>query len=484
MRPQHRRGRGVIAAAMTLAAVVGLGAQPAAAESTGASKARYRLTGYGTDHGVGLSQRGAAGRARAGQTYDQILLHYFDSRTTSIDTVAEGTTLRALVVKARAAASNATALVEGGRDQGSATASTSSASAGPSTPRAWTAAPSRRPGGSCSSVAGRTGAWHLEVQDATGKIRARFTDADARITVTPLPQGAGPAVTRVLAALLQRRTTPTPGPSASAVSMAASGSSTTCPSSRSRDRWCPTRWGRPIPSEALKAQAVAIAQLLPRRARQGEHQQVPGLRCRGVPREPLLQGRACGGPATSRGGRRHRLPGPPVRRWRTARSASSAPSITPSGGGATEASMNVFTTEKGTPGHARAVPHGRARTSTRTATPTTSGRRCTAWQTRALTLEQLSTDPRQGPAHQRGQAPRLARRHGGHRSGSGAPPRSSRMPATERLRPRTGVPRAGSRGSPSRVSGTARRSRSEWRAGCSSRCSTSTAAPATRWARR
>ncbi len=40
---------------------------------------KYRFTGYGTDHGVGLSQRGAAGRAKAGQTYDQILLHYFSN---------------------------------------------------------------------------------------------------------------------------------------------------------------------------------------------------------------------------------------------------------------------------------------------------------------------------------------------------------------------------------------------------------------------
>ena len=43
-----------------------------------------------------------------------------------------------------------------------------------------------------------TGAWHLEVQDATGKVRERYTDTDARITVRPVQDGEGPAVTRVL----------------------------------------------------------------------------------------------------------------------------------------------------------------------------------------------------------------------------------------------------------------------------------------------
>ena len=64
---------------------------------------KYRFTGYGTDHGVGLSQRGAAGRAKAGQTYDQILQHYFDNVRLG-HRVPEDTTIRALVVKGYRAA--------------------------------------------------------------------------------------------------------------------------------------------------------------------------------------------------------------------------------------------------------------------------------------------------------------------------------------------------------------------------------------------
>ncbi len=37
--------------------------------------------GFGTDHGVGLSQYGARGRANAGQTYDEILAHYYSGTT-------------------------------------------------------------------------------------------------------------------------------------------------------------------------------------------------------------------------------------------------------------------------------------------------------------------------------------------------------------------------------------------------------------------
>ncbi len=39
------------------------------------------INGRGTDHGVGMSQYGALGRAKAGQTYDQILAHYYSDTT-------------------------------------------------------------------------------------------------------------------------------------------------------------------------------------------------------------------------------------------------------------------------------------------------------------------------------------------------------------------------------------------------------------------
>lgn len=39
------------------------------------------FSGHGTDHGVGMSQYGALGRARAGQSYDEILAHYYTDTT-------------------------------------------------------------------------------------------------------------------------------------------------------------------------------------------------------------------------------------------------------------------------------------------------------------------------------------------------------------------------------------------------------------------
>ena len=46
---------------------------------------RFRLTGAGWGHGVGLCQIGAAAMAAAGAAHEEILAHYF-----------RGTTLRAL----------------------------------------------------------------------------------------------------------------------------------------------------------------------------------------------------------------------------------------------------------------------------------------------------------------------------------------------------------------------------------------------------
>lgn len=41
----------------------------------------FRFTGRGSDHGVGLSQWGAYGRAAAGQSYEEILAHYYPGTT-------------------------------------------------------------------------------------------------------------------------------------------------------------------------------------------------------------------------------------------------------------------------------------------------------------------------------------------------------------------------------------------------------------------
>src|SRR5690348_17662253 len=195
MRRQHRSGRGLLAAAMTLAALVALGSQPVAADDPG-SQAAYRFTGHGTDHGVGFSQRGAAGRARAGQTYDQILLDYFDSKTTYLGSVRDDTVLRALVIKTRKPSSKQTPLVQGGKISDDGTILERSR---------WTFDTPGVDGRTFPSTwrlvligSGRTGAWHLEVQDSSGETKASYSDSDARVTVRPVKDNVGPPVLRLL----------------------------------------------------------------------------------------------------------------------------------------------------------------------------------------------------------------------------------------------------------------------------------------------
>jgi stage II sporulation protein D len=149
---------------------------------------KYRFTGYGTDHGVGLSQRGAAGRAKAGQTYDQILQHYF--YRVKLDTVPKDTTIRALVIKSYQAGTGKTTLVQGGNicvkrsDAGACLVREKSR---------WTfdtpgVGDQTFPYSSRLVLIGRgaSGAWDLEVHDAHGGVTLRVTDTDARLTVRPI----------------------------------------------------------------------------------------------------------------------------------------------------------------------------------------------------------------------------------------------------------------------------------------------------------
>lgn len=196
MRGLRRAGRGTYAVPVLVVAMVALGATPAAAADPGGSQPEYRFTGHGTDHGVGFSQRGAAGRANAGQTYDQILLHYFDSPTTYLGRVNPETTIRALVVKARTPSSKRTALVSGGKisDDGTIlersrwTFDTPGVD-GRTFPYSWRLV---------LVGPGRTGSWQLEVRDSSDRTRASYIDTDAQLTVTPVQEGEGPAVTRLL----------------------------------------------------------------------------------------------------------------------------------------------------------------------------------------------------------------------------------------------------------------------------------------------
>lgn len=152
----------------------------------------YRFTGYGTDHGVGLSQRGAAGRAEAGQAYDQILQHYFRNVRLRTDppAVPEDTTIRAMVIKDFAAGTGETALVSGGnlcvdRDQDGACSDRQTSRWTFDTPGVG----DRTFPYSYKLVLigrGTRGAWDLEVHDSIGATKLRVTDADARVTVRPI----------------------------------------------------------------------------------------------------------------------------------------------------------------------------------------------------------------------------------------------------------------------------------------------------------
>ncbi len=174
--------------------------RPAAGEDP-APEPAYRFVGYGTDHGVGLSQRGASGRAKLGQDHVQILRHYFTG--TRVGTVPTGTTMRALIVKSFTAKSGSNVLLRGGVIKSGSTKIEQSR---------WTF---DTPGVDGRSFRwsdrlvlvgnGKTGAWKLQVQDKDGVPlkdesggTLQFTDSDAKLTVTPIRTGEGPAVIQVL----------------------------------------------------------------------------------------------------------------------------------------------------------------------------------------------------------------------------------------------------------------------------------------------
>lgn len=149
---------------------------------------RYRFTGHGTDHGVGLSQRGAAGRAADGQDYVQILRHYFYK--TVIGQVASNTTIRALVVKSYNPRSTQTPLVKGStvREDGDGHGmrwALSDVTDPELRDRSFSAGSSLVLKGK-----GTSGSWHLQVQDSTGKVIADFQDSNARVVVTPVAPGS------------------------------------------------------------------------------------------------------------------------------------------------------------------------------------------------------------------------------------------------------------------------------------------------------
>ena len=180
---------------LALVMVASLGASALAAEPT--PEPTYRFKGYGTDHGVGLSQRGAAGRAKAGEDYVTILEHYFYN--VDMGTVSRDTTIRALVVKGHKATDAQTPLVQGGKKSYKRGAKTITERSrwtfdtpgvgGRDFPFSWRLV---------LIGSGAKGAWHLEVQDSHGNTRLRVTDSDARVTVSPVAKDADPGRTRLL----------------------------------------------------------------------------------------------------------------------------------------------------------------------------------------------------------------------------------------------------------------------------------------------
>jgi SpoIID/LytB domain protein len=198
-------GASAVAAGPAAVDPAGVGAAPTTGSPSSATRAaapaatpaptpepKYRFVGYGTDHGVGLSQRGAAGRAKAGQDYVTILHHYFYK--VELDTVPRGTTIRALVVKGYKAGSTQTPLIQGGKGgpgntQLSRWTFDTPGVDGRVFPYSWRLV---------LIGTGAKGAWHLEVQDAHGVTKLKVTDDDARVTVSPVSPDTDPGRIRVL----------------------------------------------------------------------------------------------------------------------------------------------------------------------------------------------------------------------------------------------------------------------------------------------
>lgn len=379
-------------APLALVVLVALGAQPAVADGSGGSEVRYRFTGHGTDHGVGFSQRGAAGRARAGQAYDQILLHYFDSKSTYMGKVSEDTTLRALVVKTRRPSSQQTPLVQGGRITDDGTILERSR---------WTFDTPGVDGRSFPSNwrlvligSGSSGAWHLEVQDTRGDTKASYTDKDARVTVTPVLDYTGPAVLRLLIRPSSRYDTFV---GALRIGRVEGGIRVVnqVPIESFVRSVVPNEMGRSNAPEALKAQAVATRSYFLAGRNKGD------TRFLGYDVNAYREQHSYRGEKSEDRVVTEAVDVTAFQVLRYVDGDGSRPIIRAFyhavGGGATEASMNVFTTAKGKPG--TRVPYLMGGPDVdEDGEPYDVRSPMYQWQTRALTLHQLSRilarDPR------------------------------------------------------------------------------------------
>jgi stage II sporulation protein D len=121
--------------------------------------------GRGTDHGVGLSQWGAYGRATAGQGHEEILTHYY--RDTSLAPLSTDPRIRVLVANAITPTADRPAKTYGWYGEWSI-----SGRAGPF------------PAGAYVTMVPSGSSWRAVVRDGAGNVLAELTDA-ADITLTP-----------------------------------------------------------------------------------------------------------------------------------------------------------------------------------------------------------------------------------------------------------------------------------------------------------
>ena len=121
--------------------------------------------GRGTDHGVGLSQWGAHGRAKAGQSHQEILAHYYQN--TTLGTLSGAPVMRVLVADHIAPTSDRPAKVYGWSGEWSI--------AGRGGPY---------PAGAYVTMVPSGSSWRAVVRDGTGAVIADLADA-ADIMLTP-----------------------------------------------------------------------------------------------------------------------------------------------------------------------------------------------------------------------------------------------------------------------------------------------------------
>jgi stage II sporulation protein D len=90
--------RKLIAALLAVSALLGAGSASGAVDPVALTRPTFVIKGRGWGHGVGLSQYGAYGLARAGTGFDQILAHYYPGTTLG---PAPVTSVRVLLAEGR-----------------------------------------------------------------------------------------------------------------------------------------------------------------------------------------------------------------------------------------------------------------------------------------------------------------------------------------------------------------------------------------------